>query len=190
MTEMTDNALTYEYLNHIDPACAVSFSGHRPNRLPGQGDPAKSETKAYASKLREQIEGAVGRGKHIFLNGAMAGWDILAAEQVLEVKKKLPQIELVTIVPFAIHYFTKADCWTQTWIERTREICRRHDFGISIAEHYRNGIYYERNRALIDHSSELICYWDGEEGGTKHTVDYAAEKNISVTNLCDHLRLI
>jgi len=41
----------------------------------------------------------------------------------------------------------------------------------------------ELNRALVDHSSELICYWDGRESGTKHTVKQAKVGSLTIRNL-------
>ena len=59
-----------------------------------------------------------------------------------------------------------------------------HDVGIKIAGQYRPGIYYERNRMLIERSSGLLCYWDGESGGTKYTIAKAKEKGLHIHNLC------
>lgn len=170
-------------LNTFNPAQAVCFSGHRPDRLPGDGDPDMPETQKLIAALREHIEDAIRRGKIFYLHGAMAGFDILEAEQVIALKKAYPQIRLITIAPFSVHFYSHKKCWTSEWIGRATEIFRQDDFGISLAEHYRSGIYYERNRALVDHSSELICYHDGGKGGTAQTVQYARNKGLSVYNL-------
>jgi len=170
-------------IQQINPASSVCFSGHRPDRLPGQGDPGAAETRKLTAALREQIESAVGRGKDTFINGLMAGWDVLAAEQVIALKGQYPHIRLATIAPYSAHFFTREKCWTPEWVTRAREVCRRQDIGVKIAEDYRSGIYYERNRALVEHSSELLCYWDGGRGGTAYTVDYALKKGREVVNI-------
>ena len=54
---------------------------------------------------------------------------------------------------------------------------------LPVPERYYPGVYYERNRMMIDHSSELICYHDGGRGGTTQTVRYARSKGISIYNL-------
>ena len=74
-------------LKHIDPSRAVCFSGHRPDRLPGFGDPNTVEAKHLIIALQKQIENAIRRGKDTFLHGAMAGFDILAAEQIIKLKE-------------------------------------------------------------------------------------------------------
>jgi len=171
-----------ELLN-IDPALAVSFSGHRPERLPGNGDLDTPEIQKLSVLLRHEIIAAIDRGMTTFLHGCMAGFDLFAALQVMEVKKQYPHVRLVSVAPYAVHFFTKEKCWTPEWVNRAREVFDKHDFGISLAEHYRSGIYYERNRVLVAHSSMLICYYDGGNGGTKYTVGKAIEKGLTVKNL-------
>jgi len=171
-----------DILKQIAPASAVSFSGHRPERLPGQGNPEMPETKKLASILREQIEEAVLRDKDTFINGLMAGWDILAAEQTAALKNKYPHIKLVTVAPFSEGFFSREKCWTDEWITRAQEIYKKSDINISITEYYRPGIYYERNYALVDNSSELFCCWDGGKGGTKHTIQYAITQKLIIKN--------
>lgn len=170
-------------LKEINPALSVSFSGHRPDRLPGSGDPNIPETEELIAALREHIEGAVKRGKVFYLHGAMAGFDLLAASQVIVLKAKYPQLRLVTIAPYKEHFFSRENCWTPAWVNLARGVFREQDMGVKVAERYRPGIYYERNRILIGNSSELICYHDGGRGGTKYTVDLAISKNLSVYNL-------
>lgn len=38
----------------------------------------------------------------------------------------------------------------------------------------------ERNRFMINNSSLVIALFDGKNGGTKKTIDYAKEQNINV----------
>jgi uncharacterized phage-like protein YoqJ len=170
-------------LREIDPTRAVSFSGHRPDRLPGNGDPDAPEAKRLAAVLQKEIIAAIDRGMTTFIHGCMAGFDLFAALQVIEIKKQFPGVQLVSVAPYSVHFFSKEKCWTQEWETRAREVFAQHDFGISLAEHYRSGIYYERNRVLVAHSSVLICYHDGGWGGTKYTVDRAIEKGLTVKNL-------
>jgi hypothetical protein len=64
---------------------------------------------------------------------------------------------------------------------------KRHDLGVRIAKCYRPGIYYERNKLLVDHSSELLCWDHGSSGGTKYTVDRAIEQHKPMINIADIL---
>jgi len=173
-----------DILNDLFREKSVCFSGHRPQRLPGRGEPDAPETRELAAALQRRISETVARGMDTFINGYMAGFDILAAEQVVVLKAKHPQIRLISIAPFSVRYYEHAKCWTDEWIIRANVICDLSDFSISLSEHYMHGIYYERDRELVDRSGELICYWDGGSGGTKYTMDYARSKGLIIHNLC------
>lgn len=170
-------------MKEVNPSQAVCFSGHRPERLPGYGDPKNREAQRLITILREHIVDAIHRGKLYFIHGAMAGFDLLAAEQVISLKNQFPNIQLISVAPYSVHFFSREKCWTSEWIYRAREVFRQHDFGISLSEHYRSGIYYERNRVLVDNSSELICYHNGGKGGTEQTIRYAKSKSLHIHNL-------
>ena len=170
-------------LKEIDIAHTICFSGHRPDRLPGKGNLNAPETQKLIAVLREHIEYAIHNGKYTFINGLMAGWDVLAAEQIIELRKQYTHIRLLTIAPYSVHFFSREKCWTPEWVNRARKVCRRQDIGIAIAENYRAGIYYERNRTLVDYSSELLCFWDGGKGGTRYTVKYAECRCYQYSNM-------
>jgi len=164
---------------------AVCFSGHRPDRLPGQGEPDEPETQKLAAVLLGHIENAIRSGKDVFINGLMAGWDVFAAEQVITLKKQHPHIRLVTIAPYSSHFFSREKCWTPEWVKRAKKVCGQQDIGVKIVENYRTGIYYERNRALVDNSAGLICYCDGGRGGTAYTVEYALKNGLEIINIAE-----
>lgn len=52
-----------EALNEINPAYSLCFSGHRPSRLPGNGDPDASEMQPLIAALRKELIAAIDRGK-------------------------------------------------------------------------------------------------------------------------------
>jgi len=170
-------------LDEIDPINAICFTGHRPDRLPGRGDPDDPEAQKLAASLQTQIEDSVLRGKHNILHGAMAGFDLFAIEQAILLKKQYPQIKIITVAPYKEAFFSREKCWTPEWINRARAVFDQHDIGIRIAERYRTGIYFERNRALVEHSSEIITYWDGGSGGTAYTVECGKRKGLAIYNL-------
>jgi len=136
-----------------------------------------------AALRRELIAAIEQRGKVFMLHGCMAGWDIICAEQVILLKEQYPHVRLISVAPYQVQFFSREPCWTPGWVSRARNVFSQHDMGIKIAGRYRSGIYYERNRALVEHSSEVICYWDGGGGGTKYTVERAKEKGLPVCNL-------
>jgi len=51
-----------DFLQTIDPAHSLCFSGHRPDRLPGRGEAGAPEMQPLIAALRQELIDAVGRG--------------------------------------------------------------------------------------------------------------------------------
>ena len=51
------------------------------------------------------------------------------------------------------------------------------------ASNYFSGCFSVRNRFMVDSSSLLICYFDGQAGGTAQTVHYAQGSGLHIINL-------
>lgn len=166
----------------LDLRATVCFSGHRPNNLPDYGDITKPAMAALYQKLLDEIEIAILNDKINFLHGSMAGFDIVAAKAVLQLKEKYPHIRLYSIVPFK-HNFLQTKEWETEWRRRAKAVFKQSDCVKCLEPKYSSGIYYRRNRWLVDHSSLLICYCISKSGGTKMTMDYAAKQNIPIINL-------
>ena len=71
-----------------DPRTSVAFSGHRTYC----GDAADA--------LRRTVGELYARGFRTFLSGMAVGFDLAAAEAVLELRDRMPGIRLVAAVPF------------------------------------------------------------------------------------------
>lgn len=179
------NHLDSEVLSHKEHT--VCFSGHRPGKLPNGG---KSD--ALLSALHSAVEAEIAKGKQVFINGAMAGFDILGAEAVIRLRMKHPHIKCATVAPFRVGFFNTEN-WTQEWKSRALAIYRASDVAFTLAENYRRGIYYYRDDYMVDHSSAVISYYEGKiigrqargkrHGGTEYTVDYAYDLGLPITNL-------
>ena len=169
-----------DLVSKYKPPQTLCFTGHRPERLPQRA----SELRRLQGRLSDEIEAAIGRGKVNIVSGAMSGFDTMAAEQVIRLKETHPQIQCILIAPFAIRFFNDRN-WTPEWETRLRAIIKRADFAISLSEHCYQGACFDRNRVIVDMSSEVITYYDGGSGGTKYTVDYAIGCNKPVCNIAD-----
>ena len=40
--------------------------------------------------------------------------------------------------------------------------------------------YQKRNEWMVDHSSRVIAFFNGEPGGTANTIDYARKRGVDV----------
>ena len=166
----------------FDSCFTVSFSGHRPNNLPDNGNLSEPGMSALYQKLLDEIEVAILNDKINFLHGSMAGFDILAAEAVLHLKQKYPYIRLYSIIPFE-RGFLQTKEWSREWRRRVKVVFQQSERVKYLEPEYSYGVYYRRNKWLVEHSSLLICYCISRNGGTKMTMDYAAKQGVPIINL-------
>lgn len=61
---------------------------------------------------------------------------------------------------------------------------RAVEYAVSQGYHtFFSGCFSVRNRFMVDSSSLLICYFDGQAGGTAQTVHYAQSSGLHIINL-------
>lgn len=166
------------------PDHIVSFTGYRPMKLPNNG--SKEVQIELYKLLKKEISEQLLKGHTTYINGCMAGWDILAGEAVINLRDSHPELKCITVAPFRKSFFS-GSAWTKEWKGRALEVYRKSNLAFALSEDYRPGIYYARNRFLVDHSHLLICYYDGKSGGTQYTVNYATVQNLQIINLADKL---
>lgn len=147
------------------------FSGHR--NIP--------ETELYIiqSKLINTIIDLIDNGVIYFAAGGALGFDTLAAQTVLELKKYYKQIKLILVLP-CINQPLK---WKKEDVETYEKIKQEADEVIYSSEHYFRGCMQKRNRQLADMSKYCICYKTADTGGTAYTVKYAEKKQLEIINL-------
>lgn len=142
-------------LQHQIKTCA--FTGHR-----NLGDDFS------VKELDKQIEEVIKKGVEIFYNGMAMGFDLLAAERVLAVKRKFPQIKLIACVPF----YGQEKYFSETDKKRYDKILKKADEVMTLSEKYYKGCLHERNRYMAERGDILITYCKEETGGTAYTVKY------------------
>ena len=154
----------------------VSFTGHR--TAPYDFESAKGfEMK---KRLQNAIKEAVLQGHNEFYTGMARGFDIISAEEVMREKEiAAPHIKLICIIPYKGQQLK----WKNAWRKRYEDICNQADEVITLSEKYFPGSYHERNRELINKAEMVICFFSGKDGGTKHTVGLAKDKNIPCINI-------
>lgn len=145
--------------------CAC-FTGHRPEKL------KQPEAKIIAG-LEEEIRRAIDDGITTFISGMARGVDIWAAEIVLRLRGEEPSIKLIAASPF--DGFEKS--WSTDWQKRYQAVLQAADLVKYICPGYSRACFQIRNEWMVDHSARVIAVFNGEKGGTKHTIDYAARKN-------------
>ena len=145
------------------------FSGHRPEKL----DEPEEAVKQW---LEQQIDKAIADGYRTFISGCAMGVDIWAGQIVLRKKAKNAEIRLIAATPWPGF----SNKWHIDWQVQYSDLLKNADLIIPVCNHYHKGVFQQRNEWMVDHSNRVIAYFNGAPGGTKNTIDYAANKGIEV----------
>ena len=147
------------------------FTGHR--HVP------QEDTVGLKIELDVTLRRLISRGVSDFYCGGARGFDMMAAETVIHLKKTYPFIRLYFILP----------CKSQTafWTERDKQ---RYSFVLSHAddvqclyEEYNKKCMYERNKELVKSADVCVCYLTEPKSGTAFTVALAAKRNLKMIPL-------
>lgn len=149
----------------------VCFTGHR--KIP------QDEIPSVKKKLIKTISECIDNGYRFFGAGGALGFDTLAAQSVLELKKEYPHIKLILVLPCQ----NQTRGWDEKEVHEYERIKSAADKVVYTSDCYFNGCMQKRNRHLVEYSSICICYLTEESGGTYYTVHYAESKKLTVINL-------
>lgn len=151
----------------------VCFTGHRTI-------PMLKKWK-IVKKLKETLEALIDNGYCYFGAGGALGFDTIAAQTVLGLKKKHPEIKLILVLPCK----NQTRGWEEKDVSVYESIIEEADKVVYTQEHYDRGCMFKRNRHLVDNSSVCVAYLTEEKGGTAYTVNYANQKGIKVINIAE-----
>ena len=151
---------------------SLAFTGHRTIPVERQNE--------IRARLVEAVSVACKSGITCFYSGMAMGFDLLAAETVLSLKGRYPDIRLIAVVPFR-----RQSCrWPSMEKERYQKIISQADQVIILSEHYFKGCLLRRNDFMLEHSCGVIAFYDGKPyGGTFYTCREAVKKGMDIVNL-------
>ena len=117
-------------------------------------------------KLKDEIKGLILQGVDTFLCGMAIGFDLLAAETVLSLKRKNPQIRLVACIPCIGQekYFSKADQ------KRYVSALQKADEKVVLSDSYYKGCMQVRDKYMAERGDVMLAYCKKQDGGTAYTV--------------------
>lgn len=150
----------------------VCFTGHR--------DIEKAET--VEKQLPGIVDNLICKGYDCFLTGGARGFDALAAQTILDFRAVHPQIILRLVLPFPSPYEIEKG-WTEDDIESYHTILGAADDVVYIGPQYKRGLYYKRDRYLVDNAAVCVAYQLRKTGGTAYTVNYAKEQGVKLIML-------
>jgi uncharacterized phage-like protein YoqJ len=147
------------------------FTGHRPPRLGGwnPNNPIRNSVKRI---LKQMILDAMAIGYNTFISGMAQGVDLDAFEIVLSLKPAYPYLKLIAAVPHKGQEIS----WPMIARQDYQAMLKSADEVHTLAEYYTPNVMQQRNEWMVDQSSHVIAVWDGRDGGTHNTVEYAANQ--------------
>ena len=163
----------------------VAFTGHRKERiLQGSGNDSR-----ILAQIREAVTGVVtelyGQGYKEYYTGMASGFDMTAAEAVLQVRERYEDIKLIAAVPFR-----KQPLWFEAEDQLLyARLLERMDRVVMVSENYHKGCYLRRDEYMVRKADVVVAYWDlVPKGGTFYTVSKALECGKPVINIHERLR--
>ena len=148
------------------------FTGHRPDKMSFSEEEIKP-------LLERAIDNAIADGYVTFISGMAMGTDIWAAEVVLDKRRENKNLHLVCALPHPGFESRRSEK------ERARfdEILKKADFVKCINKRYFNSCYQIRNEWMVNRSNLVVAVFNGQNGGTKNTIEYAERKRVKVINV-------
>lgn len=159
-----------------DKEHAVSFTGHRPERL-------DMPEKNVCEWLETQIRKAISDGYTDFISGMQRGVDLWAAEIVIKIKKELKSKGIRLFSAVAFQGMEKR--WENEWQNRYYTVLKEADETVYVCEKPGRVAFFRRNEWMVDNSNRLIAVYTGAPGGTKETIIYAKRRSKEVITISE-----
>lgn len=158
-------------MKKIDVEHAVSFTGHRPERL-------NMPEQMVQEWLEAQIRKAVDDGYTDFITGMQRGVDLWAAEIVIKLKDEMKDkdIHLFSAVAFS----GMENQWEKDWHKRYHAVLKAANGVTYVSDRPGRAAFFKRNEWMVDNSKRLIGVYTGAPGGTKETIEYARKNGKEV----------
>lgn len=159
---------------------SVCFTGYRTSKLLRSDRNAHNLIQQIYNDLHTTIASLYERGYRTFYSGMAEGFDMMAAEVVMYLKESLPDIQLIAVIPFQGQELG----YTERDKERYERIYHAANDRVFTSDTYHDKAYFMRNDYMLAHSSIVVCYYDGQRGGTMYTYNRAIKHNKEIVNLC------
>ena len=149
------------------------FTGHRKIE--------ECEIENLKKRLNQTVKLLIKKGYLCFVVGGALGFDTLAAQTVLSLKKDYPTLLLIVVAPF----IGQSDRFPPHDKDVYDEIKSQADHYIALRQNYQRGCMMERNKKMVDISSCCVAYLKNSKSGTAFTVRYAKKKDMKIVDLGD-----
>ena len=155
------------------------FTGHRPEKLPWGTNESDGRCILLKRKIRDAVEVAYEEGIRHFICGMARGCDFYFAEAVLALRAERPGVTLEAAIPCA----EQSVSWSSAHRSRWTAIVEQCDKKTVLREYYTPDCMLRRNRYMVDRSALVIAVYDGSNGGTRRTLEYALTQKIPFVDI-------
>ena len=153
-------------------AATAAFTGHRIIDA--------SQREHVKRRLSRVVVDAYGNGIRNFISGFAIGFDMMAAEVVVGLKRDHPDIALIAAIPFR-GQACRFSFYDRMRYDRLLEVA---DEVMVLYDCYSPRCFLERDEFMVNSASLLIAYYDGRmKGGTFYTIRKAMAQNIPIVNV-------
>lgn len=175
------------FMQHRDKT--ICLTGHRTEKFLDApiGDEAIT-INTIRSILTMMLADAYDRGARYFIIGMARGVDLWAGEELLYMKRVLPDVHIIAAVPHMGHehsiHGTDADIMYS--------IGEAADAVICVSENYSSWCFLRRNDYMLRNSSAVLGVIHKDEGGTAYTLKNAVKYGVKkrVADVTDYHRMI
>lgn len=160
-------------------AVSCCFTGHRPNKLPWGSNEDDVRCKALKQRLWDVMETAYEEGYRHFICGMAQGCDLYFCELALQLREKYGDVSVEAAIPCP----TQSDGWSREERQRWQSLVDQCNVETMVQDHYTPDCMLRRNRYMVDHASLLIAVYDGQNGGTRRTMEYAMRRRLDIVDI-------
>lgn len=151
---------------------AIALTGHR--FIPFEKQPLLK--KLLVSAVTNNYE----QGFTTYYCGMAVGFDMLAAEVILELKNKLKDLKLIAVLPFQ----NQSDRFSSYDKKRYQSILEQANEIVTLRKDYCNRCFLIRDDYMVEQADAVIAYLSRtDKGGTYYTCKKAQSHGLPILNL-------
>ncbi len=117
-------------------------------------------------RLKIVVQAAIEQGVDTFYNGMAMGFDLIAAEIVLSLKKKYPHVKLIACIPC----YKQEKNFSEKDKKRYAAVLKKADEKVLLSEEYYKGCMQARDKYMAERAELMIAYCKKATGGAAYTV--------------------
>ena len=161
---------------------AVAFTGYDTETIPNLTTNTNL-LNIIAFEFHDTIKKLYDQGFRTYLSSITNGFDLIAAEATLKLKKEHLEIKLIVVLP----HIDQEASFTNTEKTRYKTICALADKVIFTAKDYHENSLYIHQQYLLTNCSQLVCYYDESKAEKSDLINQITDTKIPIINIFSEL---